>query len=164
LVELLRDPRYLAPLGVLIVVILIASLLGRGDSHAQSQAPAGQPHATGPVDPTPDTAAIDARRMSDLTRGRDALEDYLGRYGSFPNTRNTLTTLCAQPSDAGCELKNVSHDLSFSDGDAVYWYASDGARFVLIATALTAQDTGDCPVGLPAELAAAPVICVRGER
>ncbi len=161
MVEMIRDPRYLLPLGLLVAVIMISFAIGRGDTHAQS----GErgPATTAAPQPTPDDAAVDARRTGDLQRLSDALGVYRERHGSYPSTRNTIAQVCSSDSDAGCALKAITGDLVFSDGDEPYYYASDGARYVLMARGKTAGDPRSCPVGLPAELAAGAVICMSGD-
>ena len=159
---MLRDPRYLLPLGLLVAVIMIAFVAGRGNTHAQTGAlHHALPAATPP--PTPDDAAIDQRRNGDLQRLTDALALYAKRNGNYPSTHNAIMQVCGAETDAGCALKAVAPDLIFSDGGDPYYYASDGNRFVLVSRAKGASDAGACPVGLPAELVAGPVICRSGE-
>jgi hypothetical protein len=169
-----RDPRYLAPLGVLTGVILVSAALvlhGPGRSAAGSAAsptpgatlaaPATpEPTAT----PTPDDAAVDARRLLDLIKVRDALLAYRRQHGSFPVTKKGITTLCASPSDPGCVLASMPGGAPFADGDQPYWFVSDGTRVVLVARALTASDTGQCPPALPPTLSGVPLTCLKFER
>lgn len=157
---MLRDPRYLVPLGLLVAVIMISFMAGRGDTHAQSGAPR---HAVTAVPvATPDDAAVDLRRTGDLGRLSDALAVYHDRNGVYPSTRGAIMQICGADTDAGCALKAVAARLTFADAGDPYYYASDGARYVLISRARAASDTSACPVGLPAELVAGPVICRSG--
>jgi xanthine dehydrogenase small subunit len=112
---------------------------------------------------TPDDATIDARRTGDLQRLTDALAVYVKRHGDYPSTHNAIMQVCGSDTDAGCALKAVAPDLIFSDAGDPYYYASDGNRYVLISRAKATSDAGACPVGLPAELVAGPVICRSGE-
>ena len=161
---MLRDPRYLLPLGLLVAVTMLSFMLGRGDTHAQSSAPKHAPVATAAANVTPDDTSVDARRASDLQRLSNALGEYRQRNNTYPSTRNAITQICARDADAGCALKAIAADLRFSDGDEPYYYASDGARFVLMARAKVGGDGRACPVGLPAELAAGAVICMTSEQ
>ena len=138
---------------------MISFAVGRRETHAQSPAT----RAAGTASPTPDDAASDARRLSDLQRISDALAVLHQRRGSYPSTKNAVARLCGSADDAGCALKTVAADLAYAYGDDPYYYASNGERFVLVARARTATDTKPCPLGLPAELAAGPVICLSSE-
>ncbi len=163
-----RDPRYLAPLGVLTGVILVSAALalhGPGRSAAGSDA-SPTPAATlaAPATPTPDNAAVDARRLLDLVKVRDALLSYRRLHGSFPVTKNGITTVCEGPSDPGCVLASMPGGAPFADGDQPYWFVSDGTRVVLVAHALTASDTAQCPPALPPTLTGVPLICLKFER
>jgi hypothetical protein len=159
---MLRDPRYLLPLGLLVAVIMISFVAGRGNTHAQTGA---LHHATvtATPQPTPDDAIIDARRTGDLQRLTDALAVYVKRHGEYPSTHNAIMQVCGSDTDAGCALKAVAPDLIFSDAGDPYYYASDGNRYVLISREQATSDACACPVGLPAELVAGPVICRSGE-
>ena len=175
-----RDPRYLAPLGVLLGVIFVSAVLARNGpgryavasvpsptataTSAGNQGGQDSPPAAEPPPPTTDDAAIDARRLQDLVKVRDALLVYRRQHGKFPVTKNGLTTLCAQPSDPGCVLGSGAGGPPFADGDQPYWYLSDGARVVLVARAQTATDASQCPAMLPIELAGGPLICLKFER
>lgn len=169
-----RDPRYLAPLGVLTGVILLSAALalhGSGKSAAGSAA-SPTPGATlaaaatpePPSAPTADDATIDARRLLGLTKVRDALLAYRRLHGAFPVTKNGITTLCASPSDPGCVLASMPGGAPFADGDQPYWFLSDGTRVVLVARAMTASDTAQCPPARPPVLTGVPLICLKFER
>lgn len=168
-----RDPRYLAPLGVLLGVILVSAALAQ--SGPRTRAASGPPPtatatqdgasaAEPPPPPTPDAAAIDARRMQDLVKVRDAFLAYRRQHGKFPVTKNGITTLCANRSDPGCVLGSVTGGPPFADGDQPYWFLSDGARVVLVAPAEIGSDAAQCPPALPPALAGGPVLCFKFER
>jgi hypothetical protein len=141
---------------------MISFAIGRGNTHAQVGAPTHVPVATSDA-ATPDDAAIDMRRAADLQRLSDALAAYHQRHDTYPTTRNAITQVCGADTDAGCALRAITADLVFKDGDDPYYYASDGARYVLMARAKEIGDARGCPVGLPAELAAGGVICMSSE-
>lgn len=167
---MLRDPRYLAPLGVLLGVILLSAVLAQrasGDSAAASA-----PSATAVIDDatatpaptsTPDGGAIDAARLQDLVKVRDALLAYRRLHGKFPITKNAAT-ICAAPSDPGCVVALEPGTVPFADGDQPYWFVSDGARVTLIAPAHTPFNAAQCPPVLPAILTGQPVICLKFDR
>ncbi len=164
-----RDPRYLAPLSVLIGVIFLSALLAQHGSKGSAAASAPSPTIAADTPeptaiPTPDGAALDAHRLQDLVKVRDALLVYRRQHGKFPVTKNGITTICATASDPGCVLASESSGVPFADGDQPYWFASDGARVVLVARAETASDSAQCPPALPPQLAAAPVICLKLDR
>jgi hypothetical protein len=117
-----------------------------------------------PPPPTSADAAIDARRLLDLVKVRDALLSYRRQHGRFPVTKNGITTLCAKPSDPGCVLKDGAGGPPFADGDQPYWYLSDGARVVLVARAQTAMEVSPCPEMLPSELTGTALVCLGFER
>jgi hypothetical protein len=165
-----RDPRYLAPLGVLLGVILLSSVLAQR-STGQSAA-ASAPSATVVADATagpsptstPDGAAVDARRLQDLVKVRTALLAYRRQNGRFPVTKNGVTTICTAPADPGCALAVRPGAVPFADGDQPYWFLSDGARVVLIAPATTPSDQAECPPVLPPELNGKGLICLKLDR
>ena len=175
-----RDPRYLAPLAVLLGVIFVSAVLARNGpgryaaasvpsptalaTAAGNQGGQDSPPAAEAPPPTPDDAAVDARRMQDLVKVRDALLVYRRQHGKFPVTKNGLTTLCAQPSDPGCVLGFGDGGPPFADGDQPYWYSSDGARVVLVARARAATDASQCPAKLPIERSGSPLVCLKFER
>jgi hypothetical protein len=170
LFEMFRDPRYLAPLGVLVGVIFVSAALaheGPGRSSASSPATpavtfaaASDPEAT----PTPDAVSIDAHRLQDLTKLRDAFLAYRRKNGKFPVTKDGITTICAGEADPGCVLASVASGAPFADRDQPYWFVSDGSRVVLVAPAQAPSDSTQCPRVLPPDLAGAPVICLQFER
>ena len=164
MLDMVRDPRYIAPLAVLLAVILVSAALG--GRALPSVGASGRPSATpGPTEVlSREDQLLDARRALDLGKLRDALTLYRRRNGTYPSTAGRITTLCDQPSDAGCALSSLGAKLPFSDGELPYWYASDGSTyFALIARAQQAGDTSRCPGPLPDELAVAPVMCIRSE-
>lgn len=177
--EMFRDPRYLTPLGLLLGVILVSALLARNGSGRYAAASVPSPTATatsagnqGGRDnpptgerptPTPDDAAIDARRMQDLVNVRDALLAYRRQRGKFPVTKNGVTTLCAQTSDLGCVPGSGAGGPPFADRDQPHWYLSDGVRVVFVARAQTATDSSQCPAMLPIELTGSPLVCRKFE-
>jgi hypothetical protein len=141
---------------------MISFVIGRGNTHAQVGTPTRAPVATSQA-ATPDDAAIDTRRGADLQRLSDALAAYHQRHDTYPTTRNAITQVCGAETDAGCALNAITGGLVFKDGDDPYYYASDGARYVLMARAKVAGEARGCPVGLPAELVAGGVICMTSE-
>jgi hypothetical protein len=166
-----RDPRYLAPLGVLLGVILLSSVLAqRATGHSaaaiepSATAAAGEGAAGPGATSTPDGAAIDAARLQDLVKVRNALLAYRRLNGRFPVTKNGVTTICTAPSDPGCVLATQPGAVPFADGDLPYWFLSDGARVVLIAPAQSASDLADCPPVLPPQLSGKPLICLKFDR
>jgi hypothetical protein len=163
--ELLRDPRYLVPLAILVAVLLLSVAWGRGNRSVSGTEPADPTAGTLDAGVAPPSLTADGRRSFDLSRIRDALAVYRQRYGGFPGTANVTTTLCAQPTDAGCALGGVVRRLRFADGAGrPYWYVSDGATYyALIAASDADGDPGMCPTPLPVEVAGGPVMCVRME-
>ena len=166
--EMFRDPRYLAPLAVLLGVIFLSAALAQHGSKGSAAASALSPTvlaatATPDPTPTPDGAAIDARRLRDLVKVRDALLAYRRQHGKFPVTKNGITTICAAPTDAGCVLSETG-SVPFADGDQPYWFISDGARVALVARAESASDPAQCPAALPAALVGTPVMCLKFDR
>ena len=164
--EMFRDPRYLAPLGVLLGVILLSSVLAQRSTGPTAAASA--PTATATTGPaptaTPDGAAIDAGRLQDLVKVRNALLAYRRQNGRFPVTKNGVTTICIAPTDPGCVLASQPGAVPFADGDQPYWFLSDGARVVLVATATTPSDLAECPLALPPQLAGKSLICLKFDR
>ena len=163
-----RDPRYLAPLSVLIGVILLSAVLAqhgsKGSAAASAPSPAVAADTAEPTAiPTPDGAALDAHRLEDLVKVRDALLVYRRQHGKFPVTKNGVTTICAAPTDPGCVLSETG-GVPFADGDQPYWFISDGARVALVARAATAFDPAHCPRALPPQLAAAQLMCLKFDR
>ncbi len=159
-----RDPRYLAPLGVLLGVIVVAGVAartgpGRSDASAVPVATATATAAAPAATATPDGAAIDARRMGDLVKIRDAMLQYRQEHGKFL-TSKVLTVLCGALSDPGCALAPAP----FADGDEPYYFRSDGAQVFLVARGLTATDTSQCPPVLPEELTGVPLTCLQFAR
>jgi hypothetical protein len=164
-----RDPRYLAPLGVLIGVMLVSAVFAYENPGGSAASPPAAPTATSAaaaLQPTPalDDASIDAHRVQDLTKLRDAFLAYRRKNGKFPVTSDGITTICADPADPGCVLASVAAGVPFADRDQPYWFVSDGSRVVLVARAQTATNSTQCPRVLPPDLTAASVICLEFER
>lgn len=170
-----RNPRYWLPIFVLVAVIVVSTAFALvedgNDATLVTNPPASaiETPAAAAASPTPAPAPdlyqvwYDARRALELGKLHDALIAYKTRFGAYPSTGGAAQTICAKPSDAGCALSNVATDLSYTDGEFPYWYASDGATYYkLISKAEIAGDTGQCPDDLPAELAGGPVICLDG--
>jgi hypothetical protein len=164
-----RDPRYLAPLGVLIAVIFVSAVLAH-ENTGRSSASAATPAATSAVvsgadsTPSPAVDSADAHRLADLTKLRDAFLAYRRKNGKFPITKDGITTICADQADPGCVIISVAPAAPFADKDQPYWFVSDGSRVALVARADKASDSTTCPRVLPADLAGAPVICLEFER
>ena len=165
-----RDPRYLAPLGVLLGVILLSSVLAQRSTGQTAAAQVPAPSATAPAtaEPaptaTPDGAAIDAGRLQDLVKVRTALLAYRRQNRRFPVTKNGVTTICIAPTGPGCVLASQPGAVPFADGDQPYWFLSDGARVVLISTATTPSDLAECPPALPPQLTGKSLICLKFDR
>ena len=174
--DMLRDPRYLLPLGILVGVILASAIIVHVDA---GQATGTPPIATielpaqststatvaapAPVTPGLDDVLLDSRRALDLGELRDALTMYKKKNGAYPLGGDVVTPVCAQDSDAGCVLSLVSPGIAFTDGKLPYWYASDGETyFVVIARAQIPADESQCPASLPPALVGTPVLCLRG--
>src|SRR5437899_3252399 len=134
---MLRDPRYLLPLAILVGVIAVAALLADGDARAASNLTQPAMPAT-PVDagsrsgvgPAGIALRHDLRRSQDLEELRSGVAVYHVHHGAYPNTDNAVTPMCEAPSDAGCEVAAVAA-VRFDDGDLPYWYASDGESYFL---------------------------------
>lgn len=164
-----RDPRYLAPLAVLLGVIFVSAVLaeqGSKGSAAASVPTVSIVAATAAPEPTPtpDGAAIDARRLRDLVKIRDAFLAYRRQNGKFPVTKDGITTICATSFDPGCVLASGAGAVRFTDGVLPYWFVSDGARVVLVAPAESPADTAQCPAALPLALAGKFVMCLKFDR
>jgi hypothetical protein len=123
--------------------------------------PTATPEPTATPDPTI-SARNDARRLSDLERVRDGLEQYHASRGRYPLAEG-VQTLCGYSFDAACELKEFIDIPRDPAQGATYWYQSDGETFWLYASLEVAGDTSQCPQPLPQHLATVPnVYCVRG--
>jgi hypothetical protein len=162
-----RDPRYLAPLGVLLGVIFVAAIAaetGSGRTVASAVPTAAVATAEASASPTAaataDAGVTDARRMRDLVRVRDAMLAYRQAHGKFPVTKNGMTTLCASSSNPGCVLAPAP----FADGDEPYWFLSDGSHVYLVARGDSGLDNAQCPSALPSALAGVPLVCLEFER
>jgi len=167
LFEMFRDPRYLAPLGVLIAVIFVSAVLAYENSspNAVAARAGGATVSSAAGAPTPAGAVTDDRRLLDLTKLRDAFLAYRRLHGRFPASRGgSLQTICASDSDAGCALISVAPDAVYADRDQSYWFASDGARVVLVARSDGAYGAAQCPAALPPALSGGPLMCLAFER
>lgn len=153
-----RDPRYLAPLGVLLGVMLVSALLASDWSRGSS---AAAPAPAVLVEPSSAPAVTDADRLQDLTELRAAMLAYRRQHGTFPVTPGGITTICAAQTDRGCVLGSLADAPPFADRDQPYWFVSDGVRVVLVAAAEAASNSAQCPRVLPNHLAAAPLICLQ---
>lgn len=170
----LRDPRYAVPLGVLLAIVVLSLALTR----ASSGDGRGGDAARGPEDvspmaatrtPTPtgtpslDSILLDLRRREDVVNIVAALQTYRGRYGSYPTTGGTTTTLCSNAEDAGCGLSAVAESLPAGDGRSAYWYSSDGESFAVVTRIDGVESPSDCPQDLPGELGGARLYCAAGK-
>jgi hypothetical protein len=165
-----QDRTYVASLGVLLAVIVVAGafvLAGGSSGEAESPLQAGAiatPISSAMPTATVDAATLDFARALDLLAIRDALSAYHEEYGDVPDTGGEVVTLCEEPDDAACALSDFNDELAFDDGVSPYWYASDGATYTLIARAAEEQPSGQsCPSRLPAALSDGPVMCMTGE-
>mgnify|MGYP001608768861 CR=1 FL=1 len=173
------DRGYLAGLGALGAIVLAAVALAvagpsgasgtSGDASVTASTPtvASSPAQTAASGDAADGLALDYARALDLGRLRDALSAYYARYARYPDTSGGVETLCGTLRSAGCDLREVAasvkSDVAFGDGEAPYWYQSDGATyFVLVARASLAQGDAVCPASLPEPLREGPVMCLRG--
>ncbi|HEY7801176.1 MAG TPA: hypothetical protein VIE40_00750 [Dehalococcoidia bacterium] len=148
------------------VIIGVAYVMTRGGStpathqRAVASAPA-KALPTAIATPALADQLLDARRELDLGTALDAADAYATLFGAYPSTGGQLATLCASPADAGCAIAKYASNLSVSDGQFPYWYASDGRSVTLLARVQTAPDQDDCPSELPPALAGVPVACLR---
>lgn len=163
--ELLRDPRYLLPLAMLLSVILVSAAMGAGPDAVTSAVPEIPyvPRASSPT-PVPTSEALrDFRRASDLGSLREAALAVHRRTGAFPDTAGEVLPVCEAVGDVGCALRE-DRGLASGDGDRPYYYASDGETYaVFIARTDVRGDTARCPANLPAELRDVPLTCVYAE-
>jgi hypothetical protein len=94
--------------------------------------------------PTPTTApqpggdVRDGTRQNDLSRIREALDEYYRDNGAYPDNGGGVQSLCAYvDNDAGCDLKDVLDPLPVDPlGDSAkngYFYSSDGTSYVVYA-------------------------------
>jgi hypothetical protein len=157
----LRAALPVAALGVVILVIIFVELCGREQVKPLAESTpvplaTATPFTPGPtftpgpsptMEPAEATATIEAvtgGRDRDVTRVQDlaavvqALEQYRGEHGDYPSTAGNIQTLCAFTDvDKGCDLSEVLSPLPEDPlGDAGtngYWYASNGATYILYA-------------------------------
>jgi hypothetical protein len=154
------DLRALLPivvLGLVVLTIIVTELCGREDVKAPDvQAPSGPTATVGPTLPPGPTATEspeqetataeiaaggedrDQQRQLDLTELQDALEEYFGDEGEYPDTDGNIQTLCVfEEVDIGCALKDVIDPIPSDPlGDAAtngYFYQSDGDAYTLYA-------------------------------
>ena len=152
----LRAALPVAALGLVVLVIIFVQLCGR--EHVQPLAdvtPLAQatpaptftpgPVATaGPAEATATQAAQvggedrDNVRVQDLSAIQLALTEYRLDHGGYPDTGGSIQSLCAfKEFDEGCKLESVLEPLPVDPlGDPAvngYWYASDGATYILYA-------------------------------
>jgi hypothetical protein len=158
--ELLRDPRYLLPLAMLLGVIIIAAAMGAGPKAVTSAVPEIPyvPRAA-TAEPTVDLVR-DYGRAIDLGALREAALEAHRRTGTFPDSGGNVVPLCATITDVGCALREA-RGLPSGDGDRPYYYASDGATYaIFIARSDARGDMTRCPAALPAELLDVSLMCV----
>jgi hypothetical protein len=161
--ELLRDPRYVLPLAVLLFVIVISAAMGAGPSAVDSAVPdvrgRGLPFIPAPT-PTPDYTN-DYQRAIDLGTLREASLAYYRLNGYFPSTHDTVVPLCEGQADAGCILKQSARGVPIGDGEAPYYYVSDGTTYaIFIAKSDAPGDPALCPGALPPGLTDRPLMCM----
>jgi hypothetical protein len=115
---------------------------------------------------SPGSAERDGQRRANLDRVSLALQEYRGKYGSYPSTFGSIQALCVYPEiDAGCELGEFLKPLpKESLGPPYgYWYESDGSTFTLY-TALESPPPGEelCS-SKPVHLTGVPYLwCIAG--
>lgn len=143
-------------LGVVVLVIILVELCGRGNMETLVRSTPVQLGTPGPTftpgpSPTPGLTVATATQevpaggeQRDVTRVRDlaaiaeALQQYREENGSYPTTEGNIQTLCAFVDlDAGCALEEVLSPLPQDPlGDPVrfgYFYSSTGTAFSLYA-------------------------------
>ena len=156
-----RDPRYLAPLGVL---ARRDPRVGRARAEGSGAAAPPRPPSAATATPTsapvprrrPTAPPIDARACRTSTKVRDALLAYRRQHGKFPVTKNGITTICAAPSDPGCVLAAGRARRAVRRWRSAVLVLSDGARVVLVAPRADARPMpAQCPRDPPRELAGA---------
>ncbi len=160
------DPRIALPialLGIVVLAIMFVELCGRDDvSSLVQEPPSGDvPTATlgptftpGPTitpGPSPTSTPVvptstpapppggqnrDVLRVQDLVTVQSALEQVRDDTGSYPNTEDTIQTLCVFTEfDRGCDLLDVLEEIPIDPlGEASingYWYVSDGNSYIL---------------------------------
>jgi hypothetical protein len=160
--ELLRDPRYLLPLAMLLAVILISAAMGAGPDAVTSAVPE-IPYVPRADTPTPEPTSEhlrDYQRAADLGALREAALAVHRRTGAFPDSRNAIVPVCETVGDVGCALREA-RGLPSGDGTRPYYYASDGESYaVFIARTDERADDSRCPMVLPVELRDKPLMCV----
>lgn len=138
-----------------------AASLPAATSTATRQIPSPTPRPT--TTPTDADVLADAVRILDLAAWQDALAVHHERTGAYPSNGGEFAAICAQPTEAVCELRSIDPNLHITDGVRPYWYRSDGRSYV-IAAVLTIEPADDtCPSDLPRDLASRPVACVSSE-
>jgi hypothetical protein len=162
---MLRDPRYVAPLAVLVVVIVLSALLRSAEPRALASTPAATPAAWPAPTATPAEQAllIDTRRTYDLARLRDIVAGVEAAGGGLPDTAGTPRRICGAARVDGCVLAGALAPGDLLDAEAPYWYASDGASYFIVMTvAAHSGDERDCARTRPPG-ADGPLLCVRAE-
>ena len=153
------DPRAALPaavFGLVVLVIIFVQLCGRervqplADVTPLPQATPAPTFTVGPVataGPAEATAtqaaqaggeARDNIRVQNLDALQQALAEYTLDHSGYPNTNGGIQSLCAfKEFDEGCKLESVLDPLPVDPlGDPAvngYWYASDGATYILYA-------------------------------
>ncbi|MEX2227341.1 MAG: glycosyltransferase family 39 protein [Dehalococcoidia bacterium] len=140
--------------------------LPEGDSPDAEPPRAGDiPTATPEPTATPDPDIAqrnDTRRIADLERVRQGLEEYQGAHGGYPLAEG-VQTLCAYPFDSACLLEEFIDLPRDPNPQGTYWYQSDGVTFVVYTSLEMPGDGSQCPDPVPPHLAQIPnLYCVRG--
>jgi hypothetical protein len=175
IVRALRDPLYSIPVAALVCAAITAaafllfsseeSVEGRVVTPATATAPAAtatHPAATATAQPSYGDILADTQRLLELAKVRDALEMYFRQRRSYPSTAGSFSTLCENPSEAGCQLLTVAPSLPKGYGDELFWYESDGSGYTLFARVAVAPAASGCPAEVPPALAGEHVSCIQG--
>lgn len=130
-----------------------------------------EPTPGGPtVVPTPSAGAEerDRQRVDDLGRLELALENYRDEHGSYPDSGDSIQTLCNyREFDAGCKLSDYLDPLPLDPlGEPTkngYFYASNGATYAMYGLR-ESEAVPECP-SIPDHLRPlGSVICLTGPR
>lgn len=162
--ELIRDPRYVIPLIMLVMVIVISAAMGAGPGAVDSAVPSIPYVPRAGSEATSPDLTKDYARGIDLGRLREAALVYYRQNGSFPNTDGMIIPICDDGANTACGLKLAASDIPLGDGEHPYQYASDGVSYALfIAQSDVQGDVAQCPALVPVQLASSALMCTRLE-
>ena len=170
----LRDPLYAGSVAALVCVAVVAGslMLFSGEGAAESPRAVvnasatntvALPQATATQVATPSYGDVlaDTQRLLELAKVRDALAAYHAQRGSYPSTGGVFETVCEEPVDSGCELREVDSSVPSGFNGEPFWYESDGTRYTLFARVATTPSEDSCPDETPPALGGAYVVCVQ---